>query len=59
MDRVEQQNKVLSKVIFNTLPFEFHGIPIQVDQTSPRKVCTRVVGELEKHGPGENSLETL
>ena len=59
MDRLEQQNSELSEIIFNTLPFEFHGIPLQIDQTSPRKVCTRVVGNLEKYGPDENTLEHL
>ena len=32
---------------------------IQVEQTTPRKVCTRVAGELEEHGPGENGLKHL
>jgi hypothetical protein len=59
MAKVAQQNKALSEVTFNALPFEFHRMSIQVEQISPRKVCTRVAGKLEEHRPDENSLQRL
>jgi hypothetical protein len=59
MDNMEQQNKGLQGATFNTLPCEFHRISIQEEQTTPRKVCTRVAGKLKEHRPDENSLKGL
>ena len=59
MDKMEQQNRGLSEATFSALPSEFHRISIQVEQARPRKVCIRVAGKLEEHGPDENRLKRL
>jgi hypothetical protein len=59
MDNMEQQNNGLSEATFNALPSGFHRMSIQEEQTTPRKVCTRVAGKLEEHRPDENSLKRL
>ena len=59
MDKMEQQKSGLSEATFNTLPCEFDWMSIQVEYTRSQKVCTRVAGKLEVHGPDENSLKGL
>ena len=56
---MEEQNSGLSEATFNTLLCEFDWMSIQVEHTRSRKVCTRVAGKLEVHGPDENSLKRL